>query len=63
VVQLAAIYFELGTVLISTFIHFPSAVRSTEHEYLSKSKSLGQFFYLSKSKSSVEKNYLSKSKK
>jgi len=32
-----------------------SAVRSTEHEYLSKSKSFGQFFYLSKSKSSLEK--------
>jgi len=40
-----------------------SAVRSTEHEYLSKSESFGQFFYLSKSKSSVEKFYLSKSKK
>ena len=40
-----------------------SAVQSTEHEYLSKSKSFGQFFYLSKSKSSVEKFYLSKSKK
>ena len=40
-----------------------SAVRSTEQEYLSKSKSFGQFFYLSKRKSSVEKCYLSKSKK
>jgi len=32
-----------------------SAVRSTEHEDLSKS--FGQFFYLSKSKSGVEKCY------
>ena len=40
-----------------------SAVRSTVHEYLSKSKSIGLFFYLSTSKSSAKKLYLSKSKK
>jgi len=40
-----------------------SVVRSTEDEYLSKSKVNGNFFYLSKSKSTLEKSYLSKSKK
>jgi len=44
--------------LLANFKPKSSAVRNTEHGYLSKSKSFGQFFYLSKSKSSVEKNYL-----